>query len=332
MTEGAAEPFRGRRVLITGGLGFIGSSLARTLVSAGANVTLVDALIPECGGSYANIAGIEESVDVAEIDLREQKRLPELLEGCECVFNLAGHTSHIDSMHAPQMDLELNCRAQLALLEACRRLAPSPTIVFAGTRQIYGRPHYLPVDEAHPIEPVDVNGIHKVAAEQYHLLYGRLYGIPVAVLRLTNTYGPRMRVRDARQTFLGVWVQALVRGEEFEIWGDGSQLRDFTYVDDAVRAFLLAATDSRAHGRPLNLGDERAVSLRELAELAVVANGGGSYRLVPFPEDRKPIDIGHYVGDYRAIRELLGWRPTVPLEEGLQRTLRYFREHGEQYW
>jgi UDP-glucose 4-epimerase len=186
-------------------------------------------------------------VRVEEIDLREQDRLPQLLEGRDLVFNLAGHTSHIDSMNAPQTDLQLNCRAQLALLEACRRLAPAPTIVFAGTRQVYGRPQYLPVDESHPIEPVDVNGIHKAAAERYHLLYGHVYGIPVVVLRLTNTYGPGMRVRDARQTFLGVWLRALVHGEEFEIWGDGSQLRDFTYVDDAVSAF------SAGCGRPARL-------------------------------------------------------------------------------
>jgi nucleoside-diphosphate-sugar epimerase len=326
------DAFQGRRVLITGGLGFIGGSLARALVEAGADVLIVDALIPECGGNYANIAGIESDVRVEEVDLREQERLHPLVGDREIIFNLAGHTSHIDSMNAPQTDLQLNCRAQLSLLEACRRVAPAPTIVFAGTRQIYGRPRYLPVDESHPIDPIDVNGIHKVAAEHYHLLYGSVYEIPVVVLRLTNTYGPGMRVRDARQTFLGVWLRALVRGEEFEVWGDGSQLRDFTYVDDAVSAFLRAAVDPRAHGRALNLGDERNVSLRELADLAVAANGGGSYRMVPFPEERKAIDIGDYVGDYRAIRETLGWQPTVPLEDGLARSLEYFREHGAQYW
>ena len=319
-------------MLITGGLGFIGGSLARTLVEAGADVLIVDALIPECGGNYANIAGIENDVRVEEVDLREQERLAPLLRDREVIFNLAGHTSHIDSMNAPQTDLQLNCRAQLSLLEACRRVAPTPTIVFAGTRQIYGRPRYLPVDESHPIDPIDVNGIHKVAGEHYHLLYGRVYEMPVVVLRLTNTYGPGMRVRDARQTFLGVWLRALVRGEAFEVWGDGSQVRDFTYVDDAVSAFLQAAVDPRAHGRALNLGGERGVSLRELADLAVAANGGGSYRIAPFPGDRAPIDIGDYVGDYRAIRDLLGWKPTVPLEEGLARSLDYFRKHGPLYW
>jgi UDP-glucose 4-epimerase len=329
VTEGA---FQGRRVLITGGLGFIGGSLARALVKAGADVLILDALIPECGGNYANIASIESDVRVEEVDLREQERLPQLLEDREFVFNLAGHTSHIDSMNAPQTDLQLNCRAQLSLLEACRRVSPAPTIVFAGTRQIYGRPRYLPVDESHPIDPIDVNGIHKAAAEQYHLLYGRVYEIPVVVLRLTNTYGPGMRVRDARQTFLGVWLRALVHGEEFEVWGDGSQLRDFTYVDDAVFAFLEAAVEPDAYGKALNLGGERSVSLQELAELAVAANGGGSYRIVPFPDDRLSIDIGDYIGDYSTIRDLLGWEPRVSLEDGLVRSLEYFREHGAPYW
>jgi UDP-glucose 4-epimerase len=325
-------PFQWKRVLITGGLGFIGSALARTLLQAGADVTIVDSLVPGCGGNYANVAGIEDALEIAEVDLRDEAGLPALVAGREFVFNLAGHTSHFDSMFDPRMDLDLNCAAQLALLDACRHASPRPTVVFAGTRQIYGRPHYLPVDEGHPIEPVDVNGINKVAAEQYHLLYDRVYGMPVAVLRLTNTYGPGMRVRDARQTFLGVWIQALVRGQEFEIWGDGAQIRDFTYVDDAVAAFLSVAAEPLARGRPLNLGGERSVSLLELAELAVEANGGGSYRVVPYPADRKPIDIGDYVGDFRAIRELVGWRPLVPLEEGLARTLAYYREHGERYW
>jgi UDP-glucose 4-epimerase len=250
----------------------------------------------------------------------------------DVVFNLAGQTSHLDSMRDPFTDLEINCHAQLSLLEAVRAEAPAATVVYAGTRQIYGRPRYLPVDEAHPVAPVDVNGIHKAAGERYHLLYGEVHGLRVSVLRLTNTYGPRMRVRDARQTFLGVWLAALVRGRELEIWGDGTQLRDFTYVDDAVAAFLLTASDERALGKALNLGGERAVSLLELADLAVRANGSGSYRVVPYPADRKPIDIGDYVADDHAIRGLLGWRPAVPLEEGLARSLAYYREHGAAYW
>ena len=326
------DALRGKRVLVTGGLGFIGSNLARALVHAGSEVTLVDALLAEHGGNLANIAGIEDRVSVLRLDLRDDSALPSLVRGQELLFNLAGQRSHLDSMQDPMTDLELNCRSQLALLEACRRHNPELKIVFAGTRQIYGRPRYLPVDEEHPLAPVDVNGIHKTAAEWYHLLYGDVYGLRVSVLRLTNTYGPGMRVKDARQTFLGVWLRAAVTGEELLVFGDGSQRRDFTYVDDAVDAFLLAATREEADGQVFNLGDTRAVSLLELAELLVELNAGGSYRLVPFPEDRLAIDIGDYFADFSKVRDRLGWEPRVSLEEGLTRSLTFYREHGDSYW
>ena len=327
-----AHAFRGQRVLITGGLGFIGSTLARELVEAGAHVLLVDSLVPEYGGSLDNIAGIEDRVQVNVSDVRDEHSMRYLVRDRDVIFNLAGQTSHLDSMTDPYTDLEINCRSQLSILEACRHHNPDARIVFASTRQIYGRPRYLPVDEEHPIAPVDVNGINKVAGEWYHLLYGEVYGMSVAVLRLTNTYGPRMRVRDARQTFLGYWLRLLLTGEELVIFGDGEQRRDFNYVDDAVRAFQLAAARDDANGRIFNLGDDSPVSLRELAELLVRLNEGGSYRLEPFPGDRKAIDIGDYYADFRTIGDALGWAPTVPLEEGLRRTLAFYREHGARYW
>jgi UDP-glucose 4-epimerase len=327
-----ALAFDGRRVLITGGLGFIGSTLARELVEAGADVVLVDSLVPEYGGNRANIRGIERRVHVNVSDVRDEHSLRRLVEGQDYLFNLAGQTSHLDSMTDPFTDLEINSRAQLAILEACRDRNPSVRIVFAGTRQIYGTPTYLPVDEEHPIAPVDVNGINKTAGEWYHLLYGRVYGIPVTVLRLTNTYGPRMRVRDARQTFLGSWFRQILNGEELTIFGDGSQRRDFTYVDDAVSAFLLAATRDDAVGGVYNLGSREVVSLLELAELLVEVNGGGSFSLVPFPEDRKAIDIGDYFGDFSRIEQELGWSPQVGLRDGIARSLAYYREHGADYW
>lgn len=331
MATTLGERYRGRRALVIGGLGFIGSAIARALVDAGADVRIVDALVAGCGGNRVNIRGIEDRVAVIEGDIRDAALLPALLEGRDVVFNLSGKMSHLDSMEHPLEDLEHNCRAQLTLLDACRRLTDPPIVVFAGTRQIYGRPESVPVDESHPIRPVDVNGIHKTAAEQYHLLLGRLYDFPVVSLRLTNAYGPGMRIRDARQTFLGVWLRALLEGRDIEVWGDGSQLRDFTYVDDVVRAFLLAASEPRANGRALNVGGERSVTLRELAELAISVNHGGAYRLVPFPDARLAIDIGSFVTDDSAIRELLGWKPLIPLEEGLARALAYYREHGEHY-
>jgi nucleoside-diphosphate-sugar epimerase len=247
------------------------------------------------------------------------------------LFNLAGQTSHLDSMRDPYTDLEINCSSQLSILEVCRHHNPEAKIVFASTRQIYGRPQYVPVDEGHPIAPVDVNGINKTAGEWYHLLYGEVYGLPVCVLRLTNTYGPRMRVKDARQTFLGFWLRQVLSGEEIVVFGDGTQRRDFNYVDDAVRAFLLVAARDEVNGQVYNLGAEPA-TLLEVAELLVDVNGGGSYKTIPFPEDRKVIDIGDYYGDFRKIGDAVGWKPQVDLREGLERALAFYREHGRRYW
>jgi UDP-glucose 4-epimerase len=326
------ESFRGRNVLITGGLGFLGSSLAREMVEVDANVVLVDSLVPEYGGNRRNIAGLEERVQVNVSDVRDQHSLRHLVQGQDVLFNLAGQTSHLDSMLDPYTDLEINCRAQLSILEACRHENPAARVVFASTRQIYGRPERLPVDEAHPIAPVDVNGINKTAGEWYHLLYGEVYGLHVSVLRLTNTYGPRMRVRDARQTFLGYWLRLALEGQTIQVFGDGSQLRDFNYVDDAVHAFLLAAVREEASGQVFNLGSNEVVSLHALAELLVELNGGGRFELVPFPPDRKAIDIGDFYADFRKIRGELGWEPRVSLAEGLERTLAYYRAEGAHYW
>ena len=321
---------RGQRVLITGGLGFIGSNLARRLVDLGAHVTLVDSLIPEYGGSLFNIAGLEDRVVVNISDVRDAHSLRYLVQGQDIVFNLAGQTSHMDSMQDPYTDLEINCRAQLSILEVCREYNPGLKIVFASTRQIYGKPDYLPVDEKHLLRPVDVNGINKMAGEWYHILYNNVYGLRACALRLTNTYGPRMRVKDARQTFLGLWIRRVVEEQPFEVWG-GEQLRDFTYIDDAVEAFLLAAVDERANGQVFNLGGEPVISLQDLARLLVEANGGGQYLTREFPADRKRIDIGDYYADFNRIQTILGWEPEIALREGLANTLSFYREHLPYY-
>ena len=322
--------YAGRRVLITGGLGFIGSNLARALVGLGARVSIVDSLVPEYGGNRRNLAGVAARVRVHLADVRDWPRLPDLIRGQDFLFNLAGQTSHMDSMTDPQTDLDINCRAQLAILEACRLHNPGIRIVFASTRQIYGRPDYLPVDERHPLRPVDVNGINKLAGESFHLLYSRVHGIAATALRLTNTIGPRMRVRDARQTFVGVWIRRLVEGQPFEVWG-GEQWRDFTYVDDAVDAFLLAAARPEAVGEIFNLGGPPRVTLARLAELLVELNEGGSFVVRAFPADRRKIDIGDYYADDRRIRRRLGWRPRVDLRTALGRTLAYYRKELRHY-
>ncbi len=324
--------FEGSRVLITGGAGFIGSNLAHTLCELGAEITIVDSLIPEYGGNLHNLFAIHDRVRLNIADVRDEHSMNYLVQGQDYLFNLAGQTSHLDSMRDPYTDLEINCRSQLSILESCRKHNPKIKVVYASTRQIYGKPDYLPVDERHLLHPTDVNGINKMAGEWYHILYNNVYGIPACALRLTNTYGPRMRVKDARQTFLGIWLKRVIDGEPIQVWGDGLQIRDFTYVDDCVEALLLAAKEPGAHGQVFNLGSDETINLRDLAALLIEINGAGSYEIIPFPADRKPIDIGDYYGDYRLIQGRLGWSPRVRLREGLARTLAFYREHREHYW
>lgn len=328
--------WRGRRVLVTGGAGFLGSALCHALGAMGAEVVAVDAMLPGTGTRRANLDGSGAKLVVA--DLRDADLAP-LCEDVQVLFNMAGQTSHAGSQNDPFGDLAINGHAQLRLIAALRDWAPGAAVVHASTRQFYGRPQRLPVDEAHPIVPPDANGVSKFAAEQYWLLEHRVHGRPVTALRLTNCYGPRMRVMDARQTFLGIWIRRLLEGEAFEVWG-GDQLRDFSYVDDVVAAFLAAAdsllarTDAAgtgAAGRPFNLGGDTPTALRDLAEALVAAGGGGRYVSREFPADRAAIDIGSYHADDRAFRALTGWAPRVGLPEGLRRTVDWFRPRLSEY-
>jgi UDP-glucose 4-epimerase len=321
--------FVGKNVLITGGLGFIGATLAHRLVGYGAKVLVVDSLISEYGGNMENIRGIEDRININISDIRDVHSLRYLVKRMDLIFNLAGQTSHLDSMRDPIADLEINCAAQLSLLETLRHENPAAKVVFASTRQIYGRPDYLPVDEKHILRPTDVNGINKMAGEWYHILYNNVYGLRATALRLTNTYGPRMRIKDARQTFLGLWIRLALQGETFEVWG-GDQLRDFCYVEDAVDALLMASADPSTDGRVFNLSGDSVVSLRQVAEMLVEA-AGGQYSVCEFPSERKVIDIGDYYADDTSFRELTGWLPRVPLAEGLRRTVAYYREHLAAY-
>jgi UDP-glucose 4-epimerase len=324
------KAFGGASVLITGGLGFIGSNLARRLVELGADVTVVDSLIPDYGGKLYNVEAIRERIQVNVSDVRDIHSLRHLVLGKQFLFNLAGQTSHLDSMTNPMPDLEINCQAQLSILETCRAYNPEIKIVFASTRQIYGRPAQLPVAETHPLNPVDVNGINKIAGERYHLLYNDVYGIPATALRLTNTIGPRMRVKDARQTFVGLWVRQLLEGKPISVWG-GKQLRDFTDVEDAVDAFLMVAANPATNGHVYNLGGSEVIDLAALAKLMVEVNGSGSYEIKEFPAERRAIDVGDYYADFSKIRAQLGWEPKRSLRETIETTLHYFRETLPHY-
>jgi UDP-glucose 4-epimerase len=324
--------YKNKSVLITGGLGFIGSNLARELLKHGSQVTIVDSHLTQYGANLFNIEDIEDQLTVNICDLRETNSISQLIKDKDYLFNLAGQTSHLDSMVAPQTDVDINVSAQLSILEACREYNPEIKIVFTSTRQIYGKPHYLPVDENHCVHPVDVNGINKHAGEQYHLLYYNVYGIKSSVIRLTNTYGPRMRVKDARQTFLGIWIRKLIEGSPLKVFGSGTQIRDFNYVSDCVHALMMAGINEKANGKIYNLGSLETINLKDLAQILVDLNESGCYELVSFPVERKVIDIGDYQSDFSLITRELNWRPTITLRDGLKKTIEYYKKHNEHYW
>ena len=323
--------YKGCRTLVTGGLGFIGSNLARRLAELGADVLLVDSLIPDYGGNLFNIAGIESRVRVNIADVRQESTMSYLVRDRDVLFNLAGQVSHIDSMKDPHTDLEINCRSQLTMLEACRKHNRRIKVVFAGTRQVYGRPAKLPVDETQLVRPTDINGINKAAGENYHLVYNNVFGVRACSLRLTNVYGPRQLIRHNRQSFIGWFIRLAVEGREIEIFGDGSQVRDFVYVDDVSDAFLRAGALDVCDGDVFNVGGSEPISHRDLTAMLIDVAGSGTMRFVDWPPDKKIIDIGSFYADSTKFSRATGWRPTVNLREGLARTVAYYREHLPQY-
>ncbi|PYR99430.1 MAG: NAD-dependent epimerase [Acidobacteria bacterium] len=326
------DEFRGEKILITGGLGFIGSNLAIRLVEAGASVTIVDSLYPTCGANYFNVEPIRNDIEIVEGDVADLTLMRRLVRGKKYVFNLAGHVSHIESMDDPFSDLHMNALAPLSLLEACRHENRGARVVYAGTRQSYGRPESLPLVETQPLKPIDVNGVTKMAGEWFHMVYDCAHGISAISLRLVNTYGPRQLVKHSRQGFVGWFIKQAIDGEQIQIFGDGQQLRGFNYIDDVADALLIAATDSRLRGDYFNLGGERPVTLESFVQLLLRITGRGSYRLVPFPSEKKAIDIGSVYTSAAKFNRATGWTPRITLEEGLTRTVDYYRRSHAHYW
>ena len=333
MSEVDHSAYSGSRALVTGGLGFLGSHLAARLVDLGAEVTIIDSLLPEYGGNLYNVREIEDRVRISFTDIRDPWSMRYLVEGQDFIFNLAGQVSHIDSMEDPQTDLDINTKSQVSLLEALRDNNPDARVVFAASRQQYGRPQSLPVTEDHPLVPVDVNGINLIAGESYHMLYNDVHGIRAASLRLTNTYGPHLLMKHGRQGFITTFIRLAMHGEDIKVFGDGSQLRDFTYVSDAVSAFLSVALAESAYGQALNVGGQEPVSLLDVARMCQeVAGKGGGVETVPWPPEREKIDIGSIYVCHDRLTELTGWTPQVSLREGLELTVAFLKEHGDHYW
>ncbi len=318
-------------ILITGGLGFIGSTLAIAEVRRGNRVTMVDALFPDYGGNKFNVKDIDKEIEIEIGDVRNKKLIEQLVKGKNVIYSLAGTLSHVDSMTDPFTDLEINCVSQLALLEACRKYNPETKILFAGTRNQYGRAKYLPVDENHPMEPVDVNGINNIAAEWYYRLYYNVHGLRTCSLRLTNTYGPRHQMKHPRQGVLNWFVRQLIDKKTVEFFGDGSQIRDVNFVDDVVSAFMIAADNPKSDGEVFNLGGD-AVSLETFVKTAIKIFGKGNFKTIPFPAERKSIEVGDYIADRSKIKTKLGWTPVIDLESGLKKTFDYYLEYKKYYW
>jgi UDP-glucose 4-epimerase len=312
--------YRGRRVMITGGLGFIGSNLAHQLVALGADVLLVDSLIPDYGGNLFNIEGIVDRVHVNVADIRQQSTMNYLVKDRDVIFNLAGQVSHIDSMRDPYADLEINCRSQLTILEACRYNNPTVKVVFAGTRQVYGRPDSLPVTEHHLVRPTDVNGINKAAGEYYHLVYNNVFGVRACSLRLTNVYGPRQLIRHNRQGFIGWFIRLAIEDGTIQI-----------YVDDAADAFLRAGASDACNGEVFNVGGDQPITHRDLTTLLVDITKSGRVEYVEWPKEKKVIDIGDFYADSTKFAAATGWQPTVTLADGLKRAVSFYRQHFDHY-
>lgn len=329
--DGISSFYKDKNILITGGLGFIGSSLTVKLAGMGAKVTLIDSLVPEYGGNLFNIHGLENKVNINISDVRDKYSINHLVQGKDILFNLAGTLSHVDSMTDPYTDLEINATSQLSILEACRNYNTKIKILYAGTRNQYGKAQYLPVDEKHPQDPTDINGINCIAGESYHLLYNKIYGIRSCSLRLTNVFGPRHQMKHPRQGVLNWFLRQIIDGEEIRLFGTGDQIRDINYIDDVVQAFLLCGASDNVWGEVFNLGGI-PVSLKKFVEEAIKVNKKGKFKAVEFPEDRKKIEIGDYIANYFKIYRLLGWEPKTTLEEGIQKTLAYYRKNKKFYW
>jgi UDP-glucose 4-epimerase len=324
--------FRGRQVLITGGLGFLGSNLAIALVGLGAQVTLLDAMLDDHGGNLFNVEPIRDRVMVNFSDIRDESSLKYLVAGKDYVFHLAGQNDHVLSLRDPFPDIDINIKGAAMLLETCRRVNRSARLVYGGTRGEYGRAVMLPVAEDHPIRPRGIYELSSLTAQQLFQIYHDNHGVASVTLRLTNVYGERAQMKHSRFGVANWFVRRALDDETIQVFGDGSLLRDFLYVQDAVDAMIRCAATEEAYGQVFNVGNSRASSFRELAETVVRVAGTGRWEFAPFSPERAAQEPGDFCSDVRKIKRVVGWEPTTSLDEGVERTVRYYRLHRPRYW
>ncbi len=324
--------FKDKEVLVTGGLGFIGSNLCIELVRLGARVTIIDNMLPRQGGNLFNISGIAENVTVNISDVRNQLSMNHLVKGKDYIFHLAGQVNHVDSMKNPLQDLEINCRGTMVLLEALRNHNRDAKVIFAGTRGEYGSSVKLPVDEDHPTNPKGIYAVTNLTAEKMVLVYDDVYKIRGSCLRITNTYGPRHQMAHDEYGVFNWFIRKAMDGEEIPVFGDGRILRDFLYVEDLVDCMLKVAVTDGAYGKVFNVGTGIPVSFFELAEKIAAISGTGKTGFTEFTQERKEVEPGDYYADITRIKTTTGWQPVTPLEEGIAKTIDYYRKNRKEYW
>lgn len=323
--------YKGKQVLITGGMGFLGSNLAHRLLGLGADVTLLDCFLAGHGANPRNIAGIEDSVEVIRRDIRDEAAVARAVDGCDVVFHIAAQTSHTDSMKDPWLDIDVNCTGNMVFLEAVRKTNPAAKVVYVSTRAVYGAPLQSPATEMTPPNPTDIYGANKFTGEAYHLIYHRAHGIPVTVIRASNAYGPRAQIEKPVFGILNWFIGLALQNKTIRVFGDGAQLRDYTYVDDMLEAFLLAGSRPEAIGRVYNAGAREQVRFVDMVKMIVEVAGQGGHEFVPWPDDYKKIEVGDFVADNSRIEKELGWAPRTGLREGLEKTVAFYRENLKYY-
>jgi len=331
MTTKNDNIFKGKKVVITGGLGFIGSNLAQTLVPLGAKVVIVDALLPPYGGNKFNLEGIADRIELVDGDIRDADLMEKVIEGADFIFHLAGQVSYLDSKNRPYDDLDFNGRGNLTILEAVKNNAPGARIIFASSRLVYGKILTLPVREDHPTNPLSLYGIHKLLGEKYYNYYAHTFGVHGLSVRIPNPYGPRQQMKHAKYSIVGWFLRQALEGKTIQVYGDGLQERDYLYIDDIVSAFLKLAEHGEA-GEVYNIGTHERVRFGEMVDAVIKAVGSGDKKFVPWPKESEQNETGNYSADTTKLSELTGWKPEVSLRDGLKDMVEYYREHGDKYW
>ncbi len=333
MTEAEVlRSFQGKRVLITGGAGMLGSSIALRMVEAQAHVRILDAMLPSYGGNLFNLNGVLKEIEFIQGDLQDRETVLKCVEGAQVIFNLAAQVSYIDSNKDLITDLDINCKAQINLLEACQKAGTRPKIVFASSRFVYGKIEYNPVDERHPFNCLSIYGIHKLVAEKYHKFFTLQHGIPTVSLRIANPYGPRQQMKHSKYGIVNWFVRQALEGKPLTVYGDGLQKRDYVYVEDVAWAFLYAAASDRTNGNFYNVGSGAGTAFREMAHLVAELVPGTRVVHTDWNLENQLVETGDYVTDISKIQQDAGWAPQVPLREGVARTLDFYRRHRDLYW